>query len=131
LDRRGFGLSGGKRGLIEEDWLEDHLQFIDWVMKTKEYPHDIPKFLFGVSTGGLIAFRLCQIKPDYFNGIIPIVPYLGPYVPYTEDQLNALKEKVKEDPYAEIQTTIIDNTNVFRDFLSTIDITNFYFKWHA
>ena len=81
FDRKGFGLSGGKRGEISETELEDHWDFIDHVLKTKGYADSIPRFVWGYSYGGLMALRLCQQRPNFFNGEIFLCPNYGPLHP--------------------------------------------------
>ena len=59
FDRRGFGMSEGRQGEIGGSVLfDDHWGFIDKVIKDRSYSDDIPKFLFGISMGGLLAIAL-------------------------------------------------------------------------
>lgn len=103
FDRKGFGKSGGKRGLVESDQIEDHLKFIDYVIETKGYPKDIPKFLIGNSMGGLYSAKLLQERPDFFAGAILIVPAFGSYQDIPEEALNQIREVAKVDPHFKLE----------------------------
>ncbi|CDW89639.1 UNKNOWN [Stylonychia lemnae] len=74
LDREGFGKSGGERGVFGVDPLQDQIDFVDFIVEQNNL-QDTKKYIFGVSLGALLSARMVQLRPQYFDGIIHIVPY--------------------------------------------------------
>jgi alpha-beta hydrolase superfamily lysophospholipase len=59
LDRRGFGMSEGLRGQLSREFMfDDHWAFIDGALAHGKHPASIPKFVWGISLGGVIATTL-------------------------------------------------------------------------
>lgn len=76
IDMHGHGRSDGDRGFCErfEDYLDD-VDELARLMATKA--PGVPAFLFGHSTGGLIAAAHVIARPGAFRGLLLSAPYLG------------------------------------------------------
>ena len=75
FDHRGFGKSEGKKAYIEsvEQHLLDSKAFIKQVNDL--YPlQTLPRFLLGLSMGGMTAYRLSQESPQLYRGAILMAP---------------------------------------------------------
>jgi acylglycerol lipase len=73
FDHRGFGKSEGIKGLLDlPTHLADSQQFVDRVEDI--YGKNIPKFLAGLSMGGMTSYRLSLEKPERYAGTILIAP---------------------------------------------------------
>eukprot|EP00347_Sterkiella_histriomuscorum_P004763 403359202 len=75
MDRRGFGLSQGKRGQISERLYEDQWNHVDQGTFLRGFQQNIPKFIIGHSQGALIATRMLQQRPGFFTGCILLSPF--------------------------------------------------------
>ena len=76
FDRRGFGRSEGLRGDIGPDVVGDQFEFVDTIVGHFNLEKE-KKYLFGISMGGLLSARLIQARPDFFSGVIFVVPWFG------------------------------------------------------
>jgi alpha-beta hydrolase superfamily lysophospholipase len=56
-------------------------------MSERNYSGELPKFLFGVFTGGLLALRLSEMRPDFFSGVIAVQPIIGQHNIMPEKQI--------------------------------------------
>jgi len=76
FDHRGYGKSEGLRGYVESlnIHLQDSKQFIDLIEKI--YGKDIPKFVGGLSMGGMTSYRLTLEEPKRYRGAILLAPAL-------------------------------------------------------
>ncbi len=79
FDYRGFGRSEGLRGYIRkhEDTVADFLSFLQLAKQKDGELMSKPLFLLGVAYGATTALDLSIRKPDLFNGMILVSPYLG------------------------------------------------------
>lgn len=82
LDRRGSGLSGGRRGdMNSADILhEDLKRLVDFAKKESG---DCPVFLAAISWGAKWATAFCLKYPNLISGLVLITPGLVPKVDYT------------------------------------------------
>lgn len=73
FDHRGFGKSEGDPGRIDSLslHLEDSRLFMD---RMCEMYKDLPKFVTGLSMGGMTSFRLSLERPERFKGVILMAP---------------------------------------------------------
>lgn len=78
FDRRGFGASNGRRGVIlnDERVFKDHWDFYDTISNLEGYPASIPKVLISHGLGSLYAAHLCAQRPGFFKASISISPWL-------------------------------------------------------
>lgn len=74
FDIRGHGKSEGLRGSIRssQDLVNDYMDFIQLIDTL--YDKNIPRFLFGISMGGMLSFLIGHRIPNYFKGIIFLAP---------------------------------------------------------
>ncbi|CDW80396.1 UNKNOWN [Stylonychia lemnae] len=132
MDRRGFGLSQGRRGHIHEALYEDTWKFIDQGTYLRGFPKNLPKFLIGHSHGALIATRLIEQMPDFFQGAALISPFYQ-----FSPQIGTLQQaKIKAiqmiNPYK-----VVDlkgkNDPELRELFQHMTQTDpfYYFKWQA
>ena len=76
MDLPGHGKAGGIRGHIGH--FNEYLDTVDLLLN--QNPHILktkPKFLFGHSLGGLIAFNYCLQRKHTFKGVIATSPLTG------------------------------------------------------
>ncbi|CDW77545.1 UNKNOWN [Stylonychia lemnae] len=76
MDRQGFGKSEGKRGDIGPDPVNDQLIFVDKIIEAKKL-QDAKKYILGMSLGSLLAARMIQMRPDFFDGVIFTIPWFA------------------------------------------------------
>ncbi len=76
-DHRGHGQSGGKRGHVLNfvQYLTDLRLTVE--LAKKDMPGEMPCFLLGHSTGGLIALYFAQRYPELIDGVAASSPLLG------------------------------------------------------
>lgn len=82
MDQRGFGNSGGHRGLFESSdvvYADLYLCVFKTIQQYKVDLQRVPLFLFGKSLGGLLAFNLAIRFPNMFQGISLLVPFFRHY----------------------------------------------------
>ncbi len=72
LDRRGSGLNLADRGDVAawEIWLDDVEDYLE------QLPSDMPRLLFGISWGGVLACAVARHRPDLVAGIGLVCPGL-------------------------------------------------------
>lgn len=78
LDQRGFGNSGGQRGLLESQKVIYGDLYLFIYTAIRQYGIDqekTPLFLIGKSFGGLLSFNLSLRFPSMFKGMALIVPF--------------------------------------------------------
>ena len=78
LDRRGFGYSEGRRGIVEykQIMVDDTLAFTEKINEKFGGP-DVPHFSIGNSMGGAVQVMISSQQPDLFKGMVLTVPYIG------------------------------------------------------
>lgn len=78
MDFRGHGRSGGIKVYNKDinQHLNDAIQFIQQALTN--YDPNIPKFVSGLSLGGLTAYLVSSRYPKLFNGAILYAPALIP-----------------------------------------------------
>ncbi|KRW98241.1 hypothetical protein PPERSA_05585 [Pseudocohnilembus persalinus] len=78
IDYRGHGRSNGLRGYNKDinQHVQDAIDFIHLVLE--KYDPKIPKFISGLSLGGLTAYLITSRFPDLFKGAILYAPALMP-----------------------------------------------------
>ncbi|TWT98710.1 alpha/beta fold hydrolase [Neorhodopirellula pilleata] len=72
LDRRGSGLNFAHRGDVDQwtTWLSDVVEYVE------SLPTELPKLLFGISWGGILATSLVRVHPKLFHAYGLICPGL-------------------------------------------------------
>ena len=78
LDQRGFGNSGGQRGLFESTevvYSDIYLFVFRAVEQYKINLQKVPLFLFGKSFGGVLAYNMSIRFPQLFKGIGLLAPF--------------------------------------------------------
>ena len=79
LDQRGFGNSGGTRGLFEDSYNDIYLMILKTINIYKIDQQKLPFFLYGNSFGALLAFNLSIKFPTMFAGLILSAPFFKHY----------------------------------------------------
>ncbi len=78
LDQRGFGNSGGQRGLFESDTVVFGDFYLFVYTALRQYGIDqqtTPLFLYGKSLGGLLSHNLTVKFPTLFRGMALVAPF--------------------------------------------------------
>ncbi|TNV81410.1 hypothetical protein FGO68_gene13523 [Halteria grandinella] len=78
LDQRGFGNSGGQRGLFESQKVIYGDLYLFVYRAIQQYKLDlekVPLFLVGKSFGGALAFNLALRYPQLFKGFALVAPF--------------------------------------------------------
>ena len=81
FDMKGYGQSEGIRAYFKnfDNLMNDLLAFI--ALTTPLFPPNLPKYLFGYSMGGCLAFYTAITHPHLVNGIISYAPAIAKPVP--------------------------------------------------
>jgi alpha-beta hydrolase superfamily lysophospholipase len=82
MDQRGFGNSGGQRGLFESQSViygDLYLMVFRAIQQYKINLQEVPLFLYGKSFGGLMSFNLSLRYPQLFSGLALLVPFFQHY----------------------------------------------------
>ena len=78
MDHRGFGLSEGRRGIVEKkEVLTDDALFFAEKVNEKYGEAGVPHFCIGHSLGGAINFMALSKAPDTFDAAAFIAPFTG------------------------------------------------------
>ena len=78
MDHRGFGLSEGRRGIIEgKEIIRDDALFYAEKVKDKFGEAGLPHFCIGHSLGGAINFMAMIKEPDAFDAGVFCAPFTG------------------------------------------------------
>ncbi len=76
FDHRGMGKSEGIRGRIDNisTHINDAMLFIEEVEKIYKNEKKVPKFLSGLSLGGMTSYKIIEKYSEMFNGVIFYAP---------------------------------------------------------
>ena len=78
MDHRGFGLSEGRRGIVEgKEIITDDALFFAEKVNDKFGGAGVPHFCIGHSLGGAINFMALNKAPDTFDAATFIAPFTG------------------------------------------------------
>ncbi len=78
MDQRGFGNSGGQRGLFESEkvvFSDLYLFVLRAIQQYKINLQRVPLYLYGKSLGGLLAFNMSLRFPNLFRGVVCVAPF--------------------------------------------------------
>jgi len=93
LDQRGFGNSGGQRGLFESEsvvFSDLYLFILKAIQKYKINQQVTPIYLYGKSLGGLLAFNFSIRFPGLIRGVACIAPFFQQYKDFLDKYAYAL-----------------------------------------
>eukprot|EP00347_Sterkiella_histriomuscorum_P015835 403355508 len=79
FDQKGFGFSGGSRGIVESvhSTLEDQMRFMDKANEQYGYSKaQTPQFICGMSFGGRVALQTAHERGSEIKGLQLLAPYI-------------------------------------------------------